>query len=89
MKGALPGNKKRERERTLKEVVGRISAEIKKGFEGKTLKVLVERKRTLGWSGYSLEYVPVIFRDSENLKNEIITVKGRKVKGGFIAGERI
>ncbi len=88
MEGQVPENVKKERERELQSVVKKMCYNVKKSFEGMSLDVLVERNAENGWEGYSSEYVPVAFAGGSGLLNEIVTVTGKTVKGGFLIGEK-
>ncbi len=87
MENQVDGSVKREREKVLESVVGKVSSEVKRNWVGKTLEVLAERKTVRGWEGYSSEYLPVAFTGGERLINEIVSVRAEGLRGEFITGE--
>lgn len=92
MSGQVSERIKKERERYLERIAGEVCYNIKKGFIGKPLEVLVENVfgepcSPKGGEGYSSEYIPVRFTGGQNLLNKIITVTGRELDGDYLAGE--
>lgn len=70
---------KKEREKTLITISNSVSKKVKEKFIEKKLEVLFERKKDKFWEGYSENYIPVILKSEENLRNQIITVKPQKI----------
>jgi len=89
MENQVLENIKKEREKELESVVGRVSAEVKRNWVGRTLDVLVERKTEFGWEGYSSEYLPVEFTGGDGLVNEIVPVTAKGIRGDFIVSEAV
>ncbi len=71
--------KKKEREKILFEILNKISMCVKEKFVGESLYVLFEREKNGFWEGYSENYIPVILKSRENLKNKILKVIGQKI----------
>ncbi len=77
---------KKERAKNLIQTADEISRKIKKGFLGKTVTVLVEKRRKDEYSfGYSEHYLPVLIK--EKLKtNQLIKVKIEDLEGDYLVG---
>jgi len=77
---------KKEREKVIFKVAENSRKKVMSDFLNKNLNVLVERKRENFWAGYSDNYIPFLISSREDLKNEIISVKGEKIVNGKICG---
>ncbi|MDD3726597.1 MAG: MiaB/RimO family radical SAM methylthiotransferase [Candidatus Ratteibacteria bacterium] len=74
--GDVPERIKKEREKALKEIVCKVSMDVKRQFIGMSLDVLVERKKDNWWEGYSSQYLPVkVPARCGCLLNEIVYVE--------------
>jgi len=77
---------KKEREKILFKIAENIRKKVMNDFLNKNLSVLVEKKEGNFWTGYSDNYIPFLISSKEDLKNEIISVKGEKFFDGKIYG---
>ncbi|MCM8806933.1 MAG: tRNA (N(6)-L-threonylcarbamoyladenosine(37)-C(2))-methylthiotransferase MtaB [Candidatus Omnitrophica bacterium] len=77
---------KKERVEKIIKISEVVNRKVKEDFIDKSLNVLFERKNGNYWEGYSENYIPVIVDSSEDLKNQILKVKGKKILGKFIYG---
>ncbi len=85
----VPEKVKKEREGQLADAVKKMCYNVKKGFAGRSLEVLVEKETEGGWEGYSSEYIPVAFSGGKDLLNKIVNVTGKEVvKEGLVIGTR-
>jgi len=75
----------------LRQAAERSSYFFRKKFLGKRMRVLVEGSvRDAAW-GHSDNYIKVIFREcsGEKLKNELVGVKIKQIRGGWLEGTLI
>jgi len=77
---------KKKSERLLK-LSSKMQEEFSQSFLGETLEVLVERKRNNYLTGFTDNYIRVIFNGPENLVNEIIKVKITQIEKGYVIGK--
>lgn len=88
-KGINSGDLIQDRCRKLKEVSDEASLSYKKFFLKKTLDVLIEGKAKEFpdyWQGYTGNYIRVLLKSNNNLKNRIISVKLRRIRDDFVLG---
>jgi threonylcarbamoyladenosine tRNA methylthiotransferase MtaB len=81
-----------ERCRRLKDVCVKAALSYKKSFLNKTVKVLIEGKVKQSsnlWQGYSDNYLRVFVDSKANLKNKIVSLKLKEIKGDFIIGRMV
>lgn len=81
-----------ERCRRLKEVADGCALSCKKAFLNKVVDVLIEGRVKHCpdiWQGYTSNYIRVLVKSKDNLKNKIISLKLREIKDGDIIGSRI
>ncbi len=89
MDGQVPEDVKKKREKELEDVVDKMCYNVKEGFIGRPLDVLVERETDNLCEGYSSEYIPVAFTGGKGLLNKVVTVTGREVvKKGLVLSAR-
>ncbi len=77
---------KKKSERLLK-LSFKMQEEFSRSFLGETLEVLVERKRNNYLTGFTDNYIRVIFNGPEDLVNEIVKVKIGEIKKGYVIGK--
>ena len=81
MKNQVDDRIKSARSDELISLQNRLHREFEEKFIGREMSVLVEEKITVNGkeyhTGYSKEYVKVIFESDENLENTIVTLKGK------------
>ncbi len=77
---------KKEREKVLSKIAENSRKKVMSDFLSKNLSVLIEKKEGNFWTGYSENYIPFLISSRENLKNEIISVKGEEIVDGKIYG---
>ncbi len=81
MKNQVDDRIKSARSDELISLQNRLHREFREKFIGREMSVLVEEKITVNGkeyhTGYSKEYVKVIFESDENLENTIVTLKGK------------
>jgi threonylcarbamoyladenosine tRNA methylthiotransferase MtaB len=74
----------------LKKVEAECAMKYKKGFLNKNLKVLIEgrhRDNPAYWEGHSENYMEVLVKSGDNLKNQLVNCKPTRISGGrLIAG---
>ena len=81
-----------ERCRKLKQVSQVSALSYKKPFLGKVVDVLLEERvkaRPDFWQGYTSNYIRVLVKSRDNLKNKIVSVKLKEIKDDDILGTRI
>jgi len=89
MDGQVPEDVKKKREKELEDVVDKMCYNVKEGFIGRPLDVLVERETDNLCEGYSSEYIPVAFTGGKGLLNKVVTVTGKEiVKKGLVLSAR-
>lgn len=89
MDGQVPEDVKKKREKELEDVVDKMCYNVKEGFIGRPLDVLVERETDNLCEGYSSEYIPVAFTGGKDLLNKVVTVTGKEiVKKGLVLSAR-
>jgi threonylcarbamoyladenosine tRNA methylthiotransferase MtaB len=89
MDGQVPEDVKKKREKELEDVVDKMCYNVKEGFIGRPLDVLVEREIDNLCEGYSSEYIPVAFTGGKDLLNKVVTVTGKEiVKKGLVLSAR-
>ena len=81
MKNQVDDRIKSARSDELISLQNRLHREFREKFIGREMSVLIEEKITVNGkeyhTGYSKEYVKVIFESDENLENTIVTLKGK------------
>lgn len=81
MKNQVDDRIKSARSDELISLQNRLHREFREKFIGREMSVLVEEKITVNGkeyhTGYSKEYVKVIFESDENLENTIVTLRGK------------
>ncbi|MCM8818501.1 MAG: MiaB/RimO family radical SAM methylthiotransferase [Candidatus Omnitrophica bacterium] len=75
---------KKEREKILLKISNSVSKKVKEKFIGKKLEVLFEKKIDNFWEGYSENYIPIILKSEDDLKNKIIPVLPYKIFKNFL-----
>ena len=82
----------KERCQRLKEVSGECASSYKNFFLNKSVDVLIEGrfKQSHGfWQGYASNYIRVLVKSKDNLKNKIVSLRLQEIRGDAIIGNRI
>ena len=82
----------KERFERLRNIAEGLSLLYKKRFLNKKLSVLVEVKsksKPQFWQGHTDNYLKVLFKSNNNLKNKLVVVKLEKIEQDYVLGKRI
>jgi len=89
LKGKVGEQEIKERSERLLGLSLKMQEEFSRLFLGKTLEVLVERKRNNYLTGFTDNYIRVIFNGPGNLVNEIVKVKITQIGNENVIGELV
>lgn len=81
--GKIVNERFEEVEKTRKE----MQQEVLNNFVGEELDVLFENEQNGFWHGHSSEYITVLVKSNENLKNQLLKVKINAKRIDFLVGE--
>ena len=85
----MPGNIKKERSKTLTQLVSQKSLKIRESFLGQQETILIENQRDTksGWlKGHTGNFIPVIIEGADSLKNSLIPVTLKEVSEHQVIG---
>lgn len=88
----IPGAVIKKREELLRALVDKMVQDFYRRFKNHNLTVLTERRRDKQnglLKGYSENYIPVKFHGSDNLMGELVKVKVKEVKKGYVLGQKL
>ena len=74
MKNQVDGNIKEERSQKLIELSDKNQTEYNQMYFSKPQEVLFEEQKDGTWTGYTTNYVKVLYKSNENLENKIIKI---------------
>ena len=89
IKDNVPGNIKKERSKTLTQLVSQKSLKIRESFLGQQETILIENQRDTksGWlKGHTGNFIPVIIEGADSLKNSLIPVTLKEVSEHQVIG---
>jgi len=89
IKDDVPGNIKKQRNQILTQLVGQKSLKIRESFLGQQETVLLENQRDKksGWlKGHTGNYIPVILKGADSLKNSLVCVTLQSVSEQQVIG---
>jgi len=89
IKDNVPGNIKKERSKTLTQLVSQKSLKIRESFLGQQETILIENQRDTksGWlKGHTGNFIPVILEGADSLKNSLIPVTLKEVSEHQVIG---
>jgi len=81
---------KKERSKLLRDLGNKLSQDFASQFLGKTLTVLAEDQPDTESGllfGYTENYIPVLFKGKEELKNKLIRIRLSEIKEGKVLGK--
>jgi threonylcarbamoyladenosine tRNA methylthiotransferase MtaB len=81
---------KKERSKLLRDLGNKLSQDFASQFLGKTLTVLVEDQPDTQNGllfGYTENYIPVLLKGKEELKNKLIRIRLTDIKKGKVLGK--
>ena len=81
---------KKERSKLLRDLGNKLSQDFASQFLGKTLTVLAEDQPDTESGllfGYTENYIPVLFKRKEELKNKLIRIRLTEIKEGKVLGK--
>jgi len=88
MENQVEDSIKSERSKQLIESGNTISREFMQQFIGRSVSVLVEtQKKENLFEGYTANYLKVLIKSDNNIKNQIVSVSVKNVKNDFLSGE--
>ncbi|MDP3143731.1 MAG: tRNA (N(6)-L-threonylcarbamoyladenosine(37)-C(2))-methylthiotransferase MtaB [Candidatus Omnitrophota bacterium] len=88
----IPTARIKKREELVRELADRMAQDFYREFKNHTLTVLTEHRRDKQsglLKGYSENYIPVKFSGSDNLMGELVKIKVKQVKEGYILGQKL
>ncbi len=90
IKPAIEEKVKKERSKLLRDLGNKLSQDFASQFLGKTLTVLAEDQPDTESGllfGYTENYIPVLFKGKEELKNRLIRIRLTEIKEGKVLGK--
>jgi tRNA-2-methylthio-N6-dimethylallyladenosine synthase len=84
----VPEEEKERRFRALEDQHRRITAEINRGYEGRSTEVLVEEKHNDLWKGRSRTNKIVFFADDQDRRGQLVDVKIDRASAWSMSGTR-
>ncbi len=87
--GRVPESLVQERVSRLRIISEQCCFSYRRRFQGNNVSVLIEgryKEEPLFWEGYTDTYIKVLVRSRKNLKNQLVTVKLKKIINGGMLG---
>ena len=87
MENQVDGNKKEERSKKLIELSNKNEKEYNQKYIGQEVEVLFEEEKNGVWQGHTKNYILAHYKTSENVENQIIKLKCKKIAEEYIIVE--